>query len=214
MRNLIISDVHANLTALEAVLTDAEPFDQVWCVGDVVGYGPDPNECIERIRALPRLKCVLGNHDAAILGQINIDAFNYEARASLEWLQTMLRSENRQWLAGLEEALAFDDITIAHGSPRDPIWEYIMDVNTARQNMDAFRTKICLVGHSHFPLIFKMDSDRKSSTHLYLMTTGEGFTLDRKSIVNPGSVGQPRDRDPRASYLISVSYTHLRAHET
>jgi predicted phosphodiesterase len=202
MRILIISDIHANLTALEAVLADAEPFDQVWCLGDVVGYGPDPNECIERVRVLPHLRCVLGNHDAAILGQIDINAFNDEARRSLEWLQTTLESENRSWLAGLADFLEFDDITIAHGSPRDPIWEYIMDVNIARQNMDAFTTKICLVGHSHFPTVFKMDGDRKSTTHLYLIPPERSFTLDRKSIVNPGSVGQPRDRDPRASYLI------------
>lgn len=202
MRTLIISDIHANLTALEAVLEDAEAFDRVWCLGDVVGYGPDPNACIERAQALPHLKCVLGNHDAAILGRIDIDAFNHEARASLEWLQTTLLPGNLRWLADLEEYLEFDDFTIAHGSPRDPIWEYIMDVNIARQNMDAFGTRFCLVGHSHFPLIFKMDGDKKSSTHLYLMPPDESFTLDRKSIVNPGSVGQPRDRDPRAAYMI------------
>lgn len=202
MRTLIISDVHANLTALEAVLADAEPYDRVWCLGDLVGYGPDPNECIERIRALPHLKCVMGNHDAAILGYIDIATFNLEARASLEWLQTTLKPENKSWLAGLEERLEFDDITIAHGSPRDPVWEYILDVNVARQNMAAFETKVCLVGHTHIPTIFKMDEEKKSSTHLYMMPPEEKFTLEQKCIVNPGSVGQPRDHDPRASYLV------------
>ena len=202
MRTLILSDVHANLPALDAVLADAAPYDRVWCLGDIVGYGPDPNACIERIQTLPQLRCVLGNHDAAILGQIDITAFNMEARASLEWLQTMLTSENQRWLAGLDERLEFDAFTIAHGSPRDPVWEYIMDVHTARQNMAAFETKICLVGHTHIPSIFKMDGERKSSIHLYLMPPGGEFNLDRKAIVNPGSVGQPRDHDPRASYLI------------
>jgi len=202
MRTLIISDVHANLTALEAVLADAEPYDQVWCLGDVVGYGPDPNECIERIQTLPQLRCVMGNHDAAILSYIDIEAFNLEARASLEWLETTLKPENRSWLAGLEDRLAFDDITIAHGSPRNPIWEYIMDLSTAKQNMTAFETLICLVGHTHIPCIFKVDGEKRSSTHLYLMAPDDEFTLEQKSIVNPGSVGQPRDHDPRASYLI------------
>jgi len=202
MRTLIISDVHANLTALNAVLADADPYDQVWCLGDVVGYGPDPNECIERIRALPLLKCVKGNHDAAILGEIDIRAFNYEARTSLEWLENELDPENKHWLGDLEERLVFNNITIAHGSPRNPVWEYIMDVSTASVNMGAFTTPLCLVGHTHIPCLFQLDGEDNKSTHLYLMTPGEAFSIKHKSIVNPGSVGQPRDHNTKASYMI------------
>lgn len=202
MRTLIISDVHANLTALNAVLDHAAPFDRVWCLGDVVGYGPDPNECIERIRALPLLKCVKGNHDAAILGEIDIKAFNYEARASLEWLKTTLRPENKRWLETLDERLVFDEITIAHGSPRNPVWEYIMDVRAARENMSEFDTQICLVGHTHIPGVYAIQGDDPKSVRQYSKTPGNPFTLTDKSIVNPGSVGQPRDHNPRSSYLI------------
>jgi diadenosine tetraphosphatase ApaH/serine/threonine PP2A family protein phosphatase len=202
MRTLIISDVHANLAALNAVLTAAEPYDRVWCLGDVVGYGPDPNECIERIQALPMLKCIKGNHDAAILGDIDIRAFNFEARASLEWLQEQLRPEHVRWLESLETRLVFDDITLVHGSPRSPIWEYITDVYVAHENMRAFETQICLVGHTHLPIIFKMTGENINTTKLILQAPEEPFSLDHKSIVNPGSVGQPRDHNPKASYMI------------
>ena len=202
MRTLIISDVHANLTALDTVLDDAQPFDRVWCLGDVVGYGPDPNACITRIQKLPLLKCVKGNHDAAIIGDIDIASFNYEARDSLRWLGNVLRPENKRWLESLEERLVLDDVTLAHGSPRNPVWEYVMDVQTARENMDAFNTPICLVGHTHIPCIFKQEEGKGKSTRLCTMTLDEPISLECKCIINPGSVGQPRDHDPRASYLI------------
>lgn len=202
MRTLIISDVHANLPALNAVLADAGSFERVWCLGDVVGYGPDPNECIERIVDLPGLQCIKGNHDAAILGEISVQAFNVDARASLQWLETQLSQENKQWLTGLEERLVFDDVTLAHGSPRNPVWEYIMDLGTARQNMRQFDTKICLVGHTHLPGIYQMTGESPLSTRHHFMVEEEPFSLPQKCIVNPGSVGQPRDRDPRCAYLI------------
>lgn len=202
MRTLIISDVHANLTALNAVLEAAAPFNRVWCLGDVVGYGPDPNECIERIQSLPLLKCIKGNHDAAIVGDIDIKTFNYEARASLQWLESELRPSNRRWLEKLDERLEFDDITMAHGSPRNPIWEYLLDVGVARENMSEFSTRICLVGHTHVPSIYQMEEETKRSTRFHIMPLNKMFTLENKSIVNPGSVGQPRDHDPRASFMI------------
>ena len=208
MRTLILSDIHANLTALSAVLEDAKPYDRVWCLGDVVGYGPDPNACVERLRALPGLKGIKGNHDAAILGEIDINAFNYEARASLEWLDSKLKPNNRRWLETLEERLTVENITLVHGSPRNPIWEYIIDVGVARQNMSAFDTQICLVGHTHIPCVFQMDEeDDVTSTFLYSMSPKVSFKLNRPAIVNPGSVGQPRDHDPRSSYLIYDSNT-------
>lgn len=202
MRTLIISDIHANLTALEAVLADAEPFDRVWCLGDVVGYGPNPNECIVRIQNLPGIQCIRGNHDAAIIGDIDIRAFNYEARASLEWLDAVLLPENKQWLRSLHERLVMDDITLVHGSPRNPVWEYILDRATALENMAEFDTTICLVGHTHIPCIFQLDAEELNATKMRFMKSGKAFSIDIKSIVNPGSVGQPRDHNPKASYLV------------
>ncbi len=202
MRTLILSDIHSNLTALQAVLEDAAPFDRVFCLGDVVGYGPDPNECIEQLRALPQLVCIKGNHDAAILGEIDIHAFNTEARKSLEWLASQLSPENYRWLRELPEKVEIDDFTLAHGSPRNPVWEYIMDLSVARLNMDEFLTPFCLVGHTHIPCIFIKDGETPDSTNLYLISPDQPFGLDLKSIVNPGSVGQPRDHNPLSSYLI------------
>jgi diadenosine tetraphosphatase ApaH/serine/threonine PP2A family protein phosphatase len=190
------------------VLEDAKPFERVWCLGDVVGYGPDPNACIERLRELPGLKCVKGNHDAAILGDIDKNAFNYEARASLTWLESNLKPQNRRWLETLEERLTIENITLVHGSPRNPIWEYVMDLSTAQHNLSAFDTQFCLVGHTHIPCVFQMrDEEDINSTRLYAMSPDVSFKLERRAIVNPGSVGQPRDRDPRASYLIFDSIT-------
>jgi len=202
MRTLILSDIHANLTALQAVLNEAAPFDRVFCLGDVVGYGPDPNECIETLRVLPELTCIKGNHDAAILGEIDIHAFRNEARISLEWLVSQLAPDNYRWLRERPERLEVDAFTLAHGSPRDPVWEYVMDLNVARNNMSAFETPYCLVGHTHIPCIFKMDGETPETTHLYLIGPDRPFQLNLKSIVNPGSVGQPRDHNPLSSYLI------------
>lgn len=202
MRTLILSDIHANLTALQAVLEDAAPFDRVFCLGDVVGYGPDPNECIETLQGLPALTCIKGNHDAAILGEIDIHAFRNEARLSLEWLASQLHPENYRWLRERPEKVEIDAFTLAHGSPRDPVWEYVMDLRVARGNMDAFETRFCLVGHTHIPCIFKMDGETLESTHLYLIGPDQPFQLNLKSIVNPGSVGQPRDHNPLSSYMI------------
>lgn len=202
MRTLILSDIHANLTALQAVLEDAAPFDRVWCLGDIVGYGPDPNECIETIRDLPGIRCVRGNHDAAILGEIDIAAFNSEARASLEWLETHLLSENWTWLSERPERQTIENFTLVHGSPRSPVWEYVMDVSTARDNLAHFDTPYCLIGHTHIPSIFAWDDSARGSTRLYLMPPDEPFELDTKSIINPGSVGQPRDHNPLSSYLL------------
>ena len=202
MRILILSDVHANLTALDAVLEDAGSFDRVWCLGDIVGYGPDPNESIERIRSLPGLQCVKGNHDAAILGEIPTRAFNHEARDSLTWLESELSQANKAWLAGLDDRLVMEQVTLVHGSPRNPIWEYIMDLGSGRENMNRFDTQICLVGHTHLPSIYIMEGSTPQSTRHYGLTEGEPFNINRKSILNPGSVGQPRDNDPRSSYLL------------
>lgn len=202
MRSLIISDIHANLTALEAVLADAGSYDRVLCLGDVVGYGPDPDTCIERIRELPNLSCIKGNHDAAILGEIDVRAFNFEARASLVWLENALHPENKVWLGSLPESLTIDNFKLAHGSPRSPIWEYVMDVATAWANFSAFETPFCLVGHTHLPGVYQQDESSPNSVYLQLIEPDRPFWVNQKAIINPGSVGQPRDHDPRAAYLI------------
>lgn len=202
MRTLIISDIHANLNALEAVLDAAEPFDRVWCLGDVVGYGPDPNECIERLRDLPELECVKGNHDAAIIGEIDMAAFNYEAQASLDWLARVIKPRNYAWLDSLGERIVLGETTLVHGSPRNPVWEYIMDIETAQINMNGFETDVCLIGHTHIPCIFQLEDVRTQDVGWYLLLPGNIFYIDRKAIINPGSVGQPRDHDPRAAFMI------------
>lgn len=201
MRVLVISDIHANLTALEAVLEDAGKFDTVWCLGDLIGYGPDPNECIERIRDLPELCCLAGNHDHAVLGLMPLSRFNYEAQAAVNWTQEILSEENRQYLSSLPLTLMQDPFLLAHGSPREPLWEYILDEHIAQRNFEYFQADYCLIGHSHIPLLFFKPLDEDNVLSL-AMPESEPFSLQPRMILNPGSVGQPRDLDPRASYAL------------
>lgn len=201
MRILVISDIHGNFPALEAVLSAAITVDAVWCLGDLVGYGPHPNECIERIASLPNLTCLTGNHDSAVSDSRNIDKFNDEAGHAIYWTRRNLTDANMEYLAKLSEMVETDWVTLAHGSPRNPTWEYIIDPVTAMINFAFFDTQIALVGHSHLPLAFLVDKtndkiDRK------LLKAGDVIHLENRAILNPGSVGQPRDHDPRASYGI------------
>lgn len=201
MRYLVLSDIHANLAALEAVLEDAPDFDEVWCLGDLVGYGPKPNECIERVRGLPHTS-LAGNHDWAALGKLDLSSFNTIARTANEWTQRQLTSSSRTYLNGLSPSLQQGDFAMAHASPREPIWEYIMDTHTARENFEHFQTPYCLVGHTHVPVLFELDEDRGRCEAL-LPPLPEPVNLgSRRAIINPGSVGQPRDGDPRASYAL------------
>ncbi len=202
MRALVISDVHANLTALEAVLADAGTVDEVWCLGDVVGYGPDPNEVVGRLRSLPNLTCMLGNHDVAVLGQMNFAVFNNDARKSLIWQQKAISPENRAFLESLpKDTQVKGKVSLAHGSPRDPVWEYVLNTLTARLNFEAFETPYCFVGHSHIQCMFRYDEERDRVT-LDVPMPGQVTRLTPRAILNPGSVGQPRDRDHRAAYAI------------
>jgi len=201
MKTLLLSDIHANLTALEAVLADAGHVEAVWCLGDLVGYGPDPNECVERVAALPNLRCVMGNHDAAALRQIEVDAFNPEARAALLWTQQRLSAANIAFLESLPEMIEVDQITLVHGSPRQPVWEYLLDTRTATINFDYFETLYCFVGHTHLPVIYYLPDDQRMA-HLIVPENTTQVSLAPRAIINPGSVGQPRDRDPRAAYAL------------
>lgn len=206
MRILVFSDVHANLNALETVLAQAGPVDAAWCLGDVVGYGPDPNACIERIRALPNLTCLLGNHDAAALGRIPLQAFNNEARQSILWLQGVLTPESRAFLEERPETAVHGEVTLAHGSPRNPVWEYVLDRFAALANFEHFDTPFCFVGHSHLPQVFTLTGAGRLQQQI--LETGAPLSLMDRAILNPGSVGQPRDRDNRAAYGVYDDQQH------
>lgn len=208
MKVLILSDIHANRTALEAVLADAQDYDAVWCLGDLVGYGPDPNECIDRIRSLPNLVCLMGNHDAAVLDIIDANAFNPEARASVQWTKQTLTEGNLLELGKKTARMVVENTTLAHASPRYPIWEYLLDVYTAKINFDYFTTALCLVGHTHVPVIYTLE-EGASQAKLIVPEVNTVVELPLRSIVNPGSVGQPRDRDPRAAYALFEPETRL-----
>lgn len=201
MKILIISDIHSNLTALEAVLSDAGQVDAVWCLGDLVGYGPDPNECIRRIKQLPNLVCLIGNHDAAVAGIIDNASFNNEARIAVLWTKSVLSQANVEYLQGLTPQTVVDSVTLAHGSPRQPIWEYLLDVHTATANFTHFETPYCFVGHSHLPVVYERQYDIQNA-RLLIPEVNTIRDMTPRAILNPGSVGQPRDRDPRASYAI------------
>ena len=205
MRYLVISDIHANLTAFQAVLKDAgtlgKDYDFVWCLGDVVGYGPDPNECIELLRGMPHL-CLAGNHDWAALGRLDIRTFNADARKAVSWTRETLTDENLAYLEALNTTFVLGDFTLAHGSPREPVWEYILDPLIAALNFPHFQTTYCLVGHTHTPVTFKLVGD-KGDCDPVAPVYGQQTRLDGvRQIINPGSVGQPRDSDPRAAYAI------------
>lgn len=213
MRCLIIADIHSNLEAFEAVLYDAEKlpggFDAVWCLGDIVGYGPDPSQCIRLLRGFAPL-CVCGNHDLAAISKIDIDDFNYEAAAANKWTGEQLSDEDRKFLAALPDVVSVDDFTLVHGSPGAPAWEYITSAYSAMNNFNHFITQFCLVGHSHVPVYFEYDN----------LLVNEGYPGDgdiitmgeTRLIINPGSIGQPRDRDPRASYAIYDSQERMILH--
>jgi diadenosine tetraphosphatase ApaH/serine/threonine PP2A family protein phosphatase len=199
---LVISDIHANITALEAVLTDAGKVDETWCLGDVIGYGPDPNECIERIRSLPKLTCLMGNHDYAAAGEESLEVFNSDARRALLWQRDALSEEGKSFLRDLPtETVVRGNVSLAHGSPRDPIWEYIMNTLVARINLTFFDTPWCFVGHSHFQAAFQYNTELDDLS-IVVPQLGLPYKLRDRAILNPGSVGQPRDRDPRAAYAI------------
>lgn len=202
MRILLISDIHANLAALDAVLADAGSFDRVWCLGDLVGYGPEPNECVERVRDLRRYQCLAGNHDWAALGKLDLDDFNTDARLAALWTRQTLTPDNRAFLDARLAAIGplEDHFSLVHGSPRQPIWEYILDETVAAANFPLFDTPFCLVGHTHVPVIYAETGGRPLAL---LPPENEPFALSgQRLIINPGSVGQPRDGDPRASYAL------------
>lgn len=202
MRILIISDIHANLVALEAVLAEAGSYDAAWCLGDLVGYGPNPNECVARVRALPNLICLLGNHDEAVRGGVDVRVFNGDARAAILWTQQTVTAETMGFLRSLAPQHIWRDYTLVHGSPRQPVWEYILDTETARDNFASINTPYCLVGHTHQPVIY-----RRLAPNGEVVEEEPDYAAPRplarqRLILNPGSVGQPRDNNPEAAYAL------------
>ena len=198
MRVAVLSDIHANLAALEAVLAALGPVDAIWQLGDAIGYGPQPNEVVERLRSLDATG-VQGNHEAAALGRMDLAWFNEAARTALEWTVPLLGPEARAWLKAEPDIRVESSLTLVHGSPRDPLREYVLSTSTARTCLIAAETTHVLVGHTHEPRLFREHDGR---VEVLVPAPGASITLDeRPTIINPGSVGQPRDGDPRASWL-------------
>ena len=199
MRIAVLSDIHANLPALEAVVSDLPPVDQVWVLGDTVGYGPQPNEVIATLQAMGA-RTVLGNHDGAAIGTVDANQFNPDAKRAIEWTAEVIDPNARAYIAALPEVRRDGDLTAVHGSPRDPIWEYITSPGIAAANFAHFETRLCLFGHTHVPVVYRVADDAIESAH--------GLPGDRieigatRTMLNPGSVGQPRDGLPDAAYAI------------
>jgi predicted phosphodiesterase len=199
MRLAVLSDIHANLAALDAVCDELGSFDELWVLGDIVGYGPQPNEVIRRLQELGA-RAVTGNHDGAAIGTVDASWFNPDAQAAINWTTTVLDQNSRAYLSALPEVRRDGELTAVHGSPREPIWEYITDAAIAAANLSAFETRHCLYGHTHLPVVYRSDG-----IHVTVIpaTASAPIVLDaRRALINPGSVGQPRDGNPEASYLV------------
>jgi diadenosine tetraphosphatase ApaH/serine/threonine PP2A family protein phosphatase len=203
LRAAVLSDVHANLPALEAVLESIETagVDELWCLGDVVGYGAQPDACAglieERCAA-----CLVGNHDLAVLGALDVSTFSDHAAAAVRWTQAEAAAETLDFLRGLEPTQSREGVGLFHASPRDPVWEYVLSLDQADDALDAQAERIGLIGHSHVALFFMRDQQPRS--HVQGAQAGDGALLsleDGSWLLNPGSVGQPRDGDPRAAWL-------------
>jgi predicted phosphodiesterase len=201
MRVAVISDVHANRHALDAVLEalEAERPDAVWCLGDTVGYGPQPNECCELVRGRADV-CLVGNHDLVVLGALTVSDFNDEAAAAAIWTSEVLTKPSRDFLAALKPDGDAGGVDLYHASARDPVWEYILTEEAARATFELARASLILVGHSHVALALREQPDRSIAGGL--APDGAEVELDGRWLLNPGSVGQPRDGDPRAAWLL------------
>jgi predicted phosphodiesterase len=200
MRVAVISDIHANYHALETVLAeiDAARVDVVWCLGDTVGYGPRPNECCETVQARAGL-CLVGNHDLVVLGELVVSDFNDEAAAAAIWTAKVLTDNARTFLAGLKPLARRDGVELFHASARDPVWEYVLSEDAALATFELTQAPVVLVGHSHVALALASGGGGVAGG---LAPAGTELTLNDRWLLNPGSVGQPRDGDPRAAWLL------------
>jgi len=197
MRIAVLSDIHANLPALEAVAADLPPVDQVWVLGDTVGYGPQPNEVVSALQAMGA-RSVLGNHDGAAIGTVDAANFNPDARRAIEWTAETIDDNARAYFGSLPEVRTDGDLTAVHGSPRDPVWEYITGPGVAAANFDAYETRLCLFGHTHLPIVFR---SVHGGVEAMPGLPGSAAPLGgERALLNPGSVGQPRDGLRDAAY--------------
>jgi predicted phosphodiesterase len=199
LRVAVLSDIHGNLHALEAVLAsvDRDAPDEIWCLGDLVGYGPRPNRCCALVAERADV-CLIGNHDLAVLGRIDLDVFAPDAAESARWTAEVLDPQPRTFLEALEPAAARPGAALFHASPRDPVWEYVLSPEIALASLAQTAEGLVLVGHSHVALRFGWEQRA-----LALCEEGTDVGLRRERwLLNPGSVGQPRDGDPRAAWLL------------
>ncbi|MGH2465571.1 MAG: metallophosphoesterase family protein [Candidatus Limnocylindrales bacterium] len=202
MRVAVLSDIHANIRALDAILARMGKVDAVWQLGDVVGYGPDPDAVVDRLREL-KARGVRGNHDLAATGDEVIRDFNADARAAMEWTRRTIRPATLEWLAALPPRLTIGDWSLVHASPRDPTWEYILTDEAAAANLAILPTIKGLFGHTHLPIAYLQSDGSPGDITTLTPDPGTTLALGRgRALVNPGSVGQPRDGDPRASGLL------------
>jgi predicted phosphodiesterase len=199
MRYAIISDIHGNIESLERAFSLMNPEDEVLCLGDIVGYGPNPNECIALLRT--RLKhAVLGNHDLAALENFGVEYFNDAARAAIAWTQTVLSDESREWLNGLSYEIRYPDFLMVHGAPVN-YFEYILDKRTASKAFALTDAPLVFIGHTHIAEYWVAEPDG-SVGHRHMQHGGElKLEEGRRYIVDVGSIGQPRDLNPEASFV-------------
>ncbi|MEO5618407.1 MAG: metallophosphoesterase family protein, partial [Candidatus Eisenbacteria bacterium] len=206
----ILSDIHGNLEALDTVLADLDRRkpDAVVCLGDFVGYGASPNPCIERLR--PRIEAaVMGNHDDAAIGRTALEGFNHEAARAARWTAEELTKEHHEYLGALPMVVTWRGAHLVHASPSEPeAWHYVLSPAEADFEMRSFEGALCFIGHSHYPGIFVSDGERS----LYTRQTKVTLEAGRRYIVNVGSIGQPRDGDPRAAYLMWNDADHVLEH--
>jgi diadenosine tetraphosphatase ApaH/serine/threonine PP2A family protein phosphatase len=202
LRIAVISDIHGNWHAFEAVLADAaeEGVDETWCLGDIVGYGPQPNRCVEEARANSDV-CLLGNHDLAALGDVDLATFSHDAATSARWTIDVLEPESLEYLRSLQPKGEREGVEFFHASPRDPVWEYVLSEPAVRAALEMTSSFLVLVGHSHIPIALRL-SDGEALAGGLAKGGSELELSEGRWLLNPGSVGQPRDGDPRAAYLL------------
>jgi predicted phosphodiesterase len=199
MRIAVLSDIHSNLAALEAVTADLDEADELWILGDIVGYGPEPNEVVTALQRLGA-RSVMGNHDGAAIGAVDARDFNPDAGRAIAWTADVIDANARAYLSALPEVRCEGELTAVHGSPRDPIWEYVTSAAIAAANFAAFDTAVCFFGHTHVPVIFRQADGRVTAQ---AVRGGTEYPLEGgRYLLNPGSVGQPRDGDPESAYLV------------
>jgi predicted phosphodiesterase len=201
VRVALLSDIHSNLPALEAVLAHAADrgFDALWVIGDIVGYGPEPDAVVERLRALDAV-CVMGNHDAAVCGLASLEDFNPLAAAAASWTSGHISDDTRAFLAALPRVRREGRFTLVHGSLRDPLWEYLSTGEAANVHLDLQETRYSVVGHTHIPLVIQRRAD---GLHAFQPDEAVECDLgDALQVINPGSAGQPRDGDNRVAYAL------------